>query len=296
MRLPNVVGRLCASTAGEPASEAAQQRLVDRLLALESEMDDALEALEDEAREVVAAEVRRELADGGLPEGEQMEAAVDAELAAYAAGWEGRLEELEVSHPAHCVSHLYVLVRQPNLQSAQAGAGKGINRSGAWGLVSRSFSPPPSVQEHQVVLQELVEKAGVDLFAVYAQLERSGARSGAARTTAWSTAARLGQEQLPPEAAAALKAADTQLAEVNPAKVVNGELRTKHHGASGFRKQKEAAAAAGGEDGKAEAARLKKLYDAETPAEVAELTLEGEARGGPTHQHCTGHPPFQATC
>ena len=128
------------------------------------------------------------------------------------------------------------------------------------------------------MLQDLVEKAGVDLFAVYAQLEKA---ASSATTKVWANAPRVGNTDLSEEAQAAIKSAESQLATDNPQKVVNGELRTKHRGASGFRKKRccHRGAAGNGDEGELSEERVKQLYDAETPAAAAELGIEGEAEG-----------------
>lgn len=57
--------------------------------------------------------------------------------------------------------------------------------------------------------------------------------------------------------------------------VVNGELRTKYYGASGFRKRRCFHKGDGGQEEGMSEQDVKRLYDAETPAEAANLRFQG---------------------
>ncbi|KAK3271494.1 hypothetical protein CYMTET_20171 [Cymbomonas tetramitiformis] len=161
-------------------SEAEQERLVNQLVALEAELDEALENLEEERLEALASEVAQELAPQ-REAGEDVAELVRVEVAAYTEHWQGRLAAL---------------------------------------------------QQQQAPLQEMVQASGVDLFGVYIELEKL--QRDTVKTEAWRQAPRLGQAGLSAEAAEAVRRADLQLAADTPLSYVNGELRPKNRGASGF--------------------------------------------------------------
>jgi hypothetical protein len=174
-----------------------------------------------------------------LSEGD-LEEAVSNELLAYKDQWERRLEDLEarihipfghaVKPEVVCPYFQRFLIRSLEFSLIVGFYVKILylfsslllsSHLSSFHFLSYFFLAvlPLSLQGVRAALQELVEMSGVNLFAVYKQLEAEAARSSSsAKTRAWASAPRIGQAELPDEAKDAIKRAEQALDLSNPTK------------------------------------------------------------------------------
>mmetsp|Transcript_6394 Transcript_6394/g.12014 ORF Transcript_6394/g.12014 Transcript_6394/m.12014 type:complete len:1332 (-) Transcript_6394:571-4566(-) len=219
-------------------TEEGQQQLLDRLLELESEIEEAQENLEEESLLKVTEEVRDELIQtkASLDENE-LEAQVEEEVQEYKQRWSDECERLE---------------------------------------------------DERSLVQDRLQDLGMDLRSVYQDMERLTAER--ATTEAWKKAARPNCE-LSQQAVADQLDADAELAESSPIVHHNGKIMER--GASGFLKpcvKDMLQAPPEGDDGWDQ---LSNMYDACSPAELAELMPDNEEATAVYDLCNEDHPRFK---